>query len=106
MKLRLATVALFTAMSLLPLAVSAQNKAPDKMGGAMTYTGCFNKGDAAGQYVLTDDKSGKKIMVTGDDAMLAKHANNHKVTITGTMGKDGNMTVLKATGLKMVAMCK
>jgi len=60
----------------LPMALPAQ----EKKGAAETsITGCFNKGDAAGYYVLTDEKTSKKITVTGDAAMLAGHANNHKV---------------------------
>jgi hypothetical protein len=38
--------------------------------------------------------------------MLSPHANNHQVTITGTMAKDKDKEVLKATDLKMIAVCK
>jgi hypothetical protein len=46
-------------------------------------------------------------MVTGDAKLLAAHANNHQVTITGSMSKDKeNKEVLRATDLKMISICK
>jgi hypothetical protein len=87
----------------LPLAMSAQEKkdAPE-----MSVTGCFNKGDAEGYYVITDEKTGKKITVIGDAGMLASHAkppnrSGHKVTITGFMTKEKDRDVLKASKLQM-----
>ena len=88
---------------LLPVAFAAQEK---KDAGTMSITGCFNKGADADHYVIKDEKSGKDMVVTGDAAMLAAHANNHKVTITGTMGKDKDKDVLKATNLQMLARCQ
>src|SRR5688572_10709082 len=82
----------------LPLAMSAQDK-------ETAVTGCFNKGETAGVFVITDEKTEKKIMVTGDPAMLAAHANNHKVTLNGTMAKEKDKDVLKATKLQMLAVC-
>jgi hypothetical protein len=88
----------------LPLKVTAQDK---KDSGSVSITGCFNKGAAADQYVIKDDKTGKETAVTGDAKLLSAHANNHQVTITGTIakGKD-NKDVMKATDLKMIAVCK
>jgi len=84
------TAALFALV--LPLAMSAQ----DKAGAPETsITGCFNKGAAEGSYVITDDKTNKKITVSGDAGMLAPHANNHKVTISGTMTKEKNESIGK-----------
>lgn len=88
----------------LPLAVTAQDKKDS--GGSVSVTGCLNKGAAADQYVIKDEKTGKETAVTGDAKLLAAHANNHQVTITGTMTKDKNKDVLKATDLKMIAVCK
>jgi hypothetical protein len=86
----------------LPMAMSAQ----DKAGAPETsITGCFNKGAADGSFVITDEKTNKKITVTGDAGMLAPHANNHKVTISGTMTKEKNEDVLKAAKLQMLARC-
>jgi hypothetical protein len=100
-------VALVVAL-LLPLAVIGQEKNDQEKKGAGTVsiTGCLNKGAALDQYVIKEDKTGKETVVTGDAKLLAAHANNHQVTITGTMGKEDNKEVLKATDLKMIAVCK
>ena len=87
----------------LPLMVTAQDK--DKAGGAVSITVCLNKGAAADQYVIKDDK-GKETAVTGDAKLLAAHANNHQVTVSGTVAKEKDKEVLKATDLKMIAVCK
>ena len=95
-------IALVVAL-LLPLAVTAQEK---KDSGSVSITGCLNKGAAADQYVIKDDKTGKETVVVGDAKVLSPHANNHQVTITGTMGKDKDKDVLNASDLKMIAVCK
>ena len=87
----------------LPLAILAQEK---KDATEMSVTGCFNKGDAEGYYVLTDEKTGKRITVIGDAGMLASHAKRHgraghKVTITGSMTKETDKDVLKARKIQM-----
>jgi hypothetical protein len=41
-------------------------------------------------------------VVTGDAKLLSAHASSHQVTITGTMAKDKDKDVLKATDLKMM----
>jgi|SRR5215467_12423247 len=91
----------------LPLAVMGQEKGQEKKGGggSVTVTGCLNKGAAPDEYVIKDDK-GKEVVVTGDAKLLAGHANNHQVAITGTMGKEKDKEVLKATDLKMISICK
>jgi hypothetical protein len=95
---------------LLPMIVFGQEKKggadkKDGMSMGMSVTGCFNKGADADHFVLKDDK-GKEYTVTGDAALLARHANNHNVTLTGSMGKEKNMDVFKATELKMNSLCK
>lgn len=90
---------------LLPLTLTAQDK-KDSGSGSVSMTGCLNKGATADQYVLKDEKTGKQTVVTGDAKLLGAHANNHQVTITGTMTKDKDKEVLKATDLKMIAVCK
>jgi hypothetical protein len=89
----------------LALTVAAQDK-KDSSSSSLSVTGCFNKGKVADQYVIKDEKTGKETIVVGDAKMLAAHANNHQVTITGTMTKDKDKDVLKATELKMIAVCK
>ena len=49
-------------------------------------TGCLNK-DSAGSFILTDEKTGAKMTVTGPSD-LEKHSANHKVTLTGTAKTD------------------
>src|SRR5205809_6240939 len=95
-------IALIVAIAL-PLAIAGQEK---KDSGSVSVTGCFNKGADADHYVIKDDKTGKETLVMGDTALLARHANNHQVTITGTMAKDKGKDVLKASGLTMIAVCK
>src|SRR5215510_5443745 len=98
----LIVVALVVALA---LTVAAQDK-KDSSSSSVSVTGCFNKAKVADQYVIKDDKTGKETTVVGDAKMLAAHANNHQVTITGTMTKDKDKDVLKATDLKMIAVCK
>ena len=57
----------------------------DRQQAETTKTGCLNKD--AGAFVLTDEKGGGKMIVTGP-AELEKHAANHKVTLTGTAKTD------------------
>src|SRR2546428_10442824 len=95
-------IALIVAIAL-PLAIAGQEK---KDSGSVSITGCFNKGADADHYVIKDDKTGKETIVTGDAALLARHANNHQVTVTGAMAKDKDKDVLKASGLTMIAVCK
>jgi uncharacterized protein YdeI (BOF family) len=87
----------------LPVTLAAQEK---KDSGSASVTGCLNKGAGPDQYVLKDDKTGKETVVTGDSKMLAPHANNHQVTITGSMTKEKDKEVLKATDVKMLGICK
>jgi hypothetical protein len=87
---------------LVPLTVFGQEK---KDAGSVSVTGCFNKGADADHYVLKDE-NGKEYIVTGDAGMLARHANNHRVTITGNMAKEKDKDVLKATNLQMLAVCQ
>jgi len=87
----------------LPLTLIAQEK---KDSDSVSITGCLNKGAAADQFVIKDDKTGKETTVTGDAKLLSPHANNHQVTITGTLAKEKDKEVLKASNLKMIAVCK
>jgi hypothetical protein len=105
MNAKKAVLIVFTLVVALALTVAAQDK-KDSSSSSVSVTGCFNKGKVADQYVIKDDKTGKETTVVGDAKMLAAHANNHQVTITGTMAKDKGADVLKATDLKMIAVCK
>jgi len=93
---------------LLPLMVVSQGRKGQekKESESVSITGCLNKGAAPDQYVIKDEKTGKETEVTGEPKLLATHANNHQVTITGTMTKEKDKDVLKATDLKMISVCK
>jgi uncharacterized protein YdeI (BOF family) len=102
MNRRVVFVAAILVVLLVPLTVVGQEK---KDAGSVSVTGCFNKGADADHYVLKDEK-GKEYVVTGDAGMLARHANNHRVTITGNMTKEKDKDVLKASNLQMLAICQ
>ena len=87
----------------LPLTVAGQDK---KDSGKVSITGCLNKGADANHFTIKDDKTGKESTVTGDAAKLTPHANNHNVTITGTMTKEKDKEVVKAEDIKMNSVCK
>src|SRR5438034_11372569 len=93
-------VVVFAAI-LLPLALVGQEK---KDAGSVSVTGCFNKGADADHYDLKDEK-GKDYIVTGDDGMLARHANNQRVTIIGSMAIEQDNVVLKCINLQMLQIC-
>jgi hypothetical protein len=106
MNRKLVFVVAVVAAILLPLTLFGQEKKGEKKGaGSMSVTGCFNKGADADHYVLKEE-NGKEYMVTGDAGMLARHANNHRVTITGNMEKEKGKDVLKATNLQMLSICQ
>lgn len=94
----------FFVIAILVMAITAV--AQETKPGETSVTGCLNKGDAAGTYVITEENTNKKIMATGDQATIDRHANNHKVTLTGTMSKEKDKEVLKVTNLKMIAVCQ
>jgi hypothetical protein len=91
-----------TVLLALPVSLAAQ----DKAAGEVTITGCLNKADTAGQYVIADEATKKNVTVTGDATLLDRHANNHKVTLTGAMTKDKDKEVFKATKLQMLSVCQ
>jgi len=106
MNARFVFVFVLIAAFLLPLPAMAQDKNEKKGSGSASITGCLNKGEDADHYVIKDEKTGKETVVMGDAALLERHANNHQVTVTGTMAKDKGKDVLKANDLKMIAVCK
>jgi hypothetical protein len=94
------------ALCLLAVAIPAAQEEGKSEGkgkkGGTTMTGCLSKGDMAGEYVLTDEKTGKKTPVTGP-ADLEKHSANHKVTLIGSRLTEGGKTVFKATAIKHIS---
>ena len=57
--------------------------APQAGGESMTVTGCLMKGTGAGEYAITDSKSGEKIAFAAPD-QLQKYV-NQTVQLTGTV---------------------
>ena len=81
---------LLTLSMFLCAAVYAQNPpqqppptAQDQDSQAVTVTGCLYKGQAAGEYVITDSKSGEKMSFPGPDRLDTYV--NHTVQLTGKM---------------------
>src|ERR1043166_4340511 len=81
-------------ISLSPAAYSQDaNRTNPREGKETTMTGCLSKSGSAGEYTLTDDKTGKTTTVLGPDT-LEKHSANHKVELTGTESTEGGKTML------------
>jgi hypothetical protein len=86
--------------SLFAQAAEAPQQDKEKSTGpATTMTGCLTK-DASGNFMLTDESTGTKTVVTGVSD-LEKYSANHKVTLTGTSATDASgKQVFQATKLK------
>jgi hypothetical protein len=76
-------------VSLFPLALIAQNAAPekqekkaDKAAATKTVTGCLQKGDEAGEFSITGE-DGKTWGLRSSNVKLDQHL-GHKVTVTGS----------------------
>ena len=84
--------------------ISAQER--DRMKNETTMTGCLAK-SSAGNYTLTDEKTGAKTTVTGPSD-LEKHSANHKVTLTGVAKTDtsGNQVFEVSKIQHIAASCK
>jgi|GEM_PF-2784282 hypothetical protein len=67
-----------------------------------TLTGCLNKGPVQGQYVLTDQKTGDAIPVTGASD-LEEHSANHTVKLTGNRTTEGGRSTFTATKVEHIA---
>lgn len=78
------------------------SQSPD--GSETSITGCLNPAEADGYFVIEDEETSKKTTVTGL-ASLARHANNHKVTLTGLMTIENDEEVMKVTNIQMLAVC-
>jgi hypothetical protein len=81
------------------LTIAAVGAAPDKDGKAIT--GCLTK-TGSGQYVLTQEGTGKMIPVRGS-ADLEKHSANHKVKLTGEMVQSGGHDVMQVSALQHIS---
>jgi hypothetical protein len=69
--------------------------------GKMTVTGCLTKGATAGQYTITDQKTGEKTPIAGPD-QLDKYL-NQTVKLTGTIASQGQEKVFKPDSISQVS---
>ena len=67
-----------------------------------SLSGCLSKGERAGEYVLTDEKTGQKTIVVGPTD-LEKHAANHEVTLIGKLTTRGEQRIFEATAITHIA---
>src|SRR6266478_8235561 len=65
-----------------------ENQTKTKSGKAVTVTGCLQKGDEAGEYLITSD-DGKRYGLHSKAVDLSKHL-GHQVTVTGTKMREEN----------------
>ena len=80
----LMTCSIVATLLLSGIAAHAQEEKTPKAGKEMTMTGCLTKGaDVPQHFIFVDQKTGKKMIVTGP-ADLEKHSANHTVRITGS----------------------
>jgi hypothetical protein len=98
--MKFANLLLIAAVSGGLMAMPQETQAPGKMAKETTVTGCLNK--AADGYVLTDEKTGRTMPVTGP-AELEKHSANHKVKVTGTPTTEGGKRVLNVSKIDHIS---
>ena len=96
----IAILAVLVALS--PAAYSQDANRENPAGKETTMTGCLTKSGTAGEYTLTDEKTGTKTTVMGPD-MLEKHSANHKVELTGTEATHDGKTMFHATKIKHIS---
>ena len=78
---------------------SAQQAEPG--GESVTFVGCLAKGDTADQYVITENKSGRKVSFGGPN-QLEKYL-NQTVQLTGTLMNAGGQQSFQPASLKPVS---
>lgn len=79
-------------MLIVPATLATAGQGDDK-GKQVTVTGCLNSGQKAGEFVITDEITGKQTVLSGA-ADLSKHSANHKVRITGTKSDSAETVVV------------
>jgi hypothetical protein len=98
----LSSVILLTGLALGSVAYG-QDPAPQKPSDAqkVSVTGCLVKGTEPNQYMITDQKTGEKLPVSGP-SQLDKYV-NQTVKLTGTLAAQGEDKVLKPQSINPVA---
>lgn len=90
-------------VSLSPAAYSQDaNRTNPREGKETTITGCLTKSANAGEYVLTDEKTGATTTVMGPST-LEKHSANHKVELTGTESTQGGKTMMHVSKIRHIS---
>jgi hypothetical protein len=67
-----------------------------------TITGCLTKSAVPGQYMITQEATGQKILVRGS-ADLEKHSANHKVKVTGENVESAGQSVFEASSVEHIS---
>jgi hypothetical protein len=96
-KLPLCTVAL---AGTLFLAAPAQES--QKQDQKESLVGCLTRGAMPGEFILTEEKSGDRIVVTGSED-LDKHAENHKLKLMGTRTNEKGKTVFRVAMVEHIS---
>jgi hypothetical protein len=94
----------FTATEIQHIAATCSTTEPEDDAGedGGSLSGCFNKAETEGYYILADKESGEETMVTGI-AALERHSSNHEVTVIGEMTQEDGRDVFKATEIEHIA---
>jgi hypothetical protein len=93
--MRLTTWGKYVIASILALGLGSlawttqESQTKTKSGKNMSITGCFQKGDEAGEYSITAQDGKRYGLHPGSGVDLAKHM-GHKVTVTGTKMREEN----------------
>jgi len=97
-----AVMTMAMAIFLAPAAYTQEANRTDPAGKQTTITGCLTKSSTAGEFTLTDEKTGMKTMVMGPQS-LEKHSANHKVELTGAETTHDGKTMFHATKIKHIS---
>lgn len=69
---------------------------------AKTITGCLTKAAVPGQYMITQEATGQKIMLRGSTD-LEKHSANHKVKVTGDTVEAAGQNVFEVSAIEHIS---
>ena len=82
----------------------SQSPPPQKQSDAqkVSVTGCLAKGAAAGEYTITDQKTGEKVPFAASAEQLDKYL-NQTVKLTGTVSGQGQGKIFRPESIDQVA---
>jgi hypothetical protein len=83
------------------LSQHAQDRTPMQQAQAATVEGCLEKGTRAGEFNLIAADQ-RYLVVPAEGVDLMAHI-DHRVQLTGTVERGSTGSVLRASGLKMIA---